>query len=165
MRSDIHWIDGNSKGRLAIMARPRSGDWLEDEIVGWKQAGIDTVVCLLERDETIELGLQDEAALCHRHAMKFIAFPIVDRGVPDSMRDTQVLAQDLASNVEGGEAAAVHCRAGIGRSSLIAACALVCMGRDVDAAFSMIAKARGLPVPDTEVQREWVAAFQTALAG
>ena len=57
MRSTIHWIEAPAKGRLGIMARPRSGDWLNDEIAGWEAAGINTVVCLLEHDEVNELGL------------------------------------------------------------------------------------------------------------
>jgi protein-tyrosine phosphatase len=159
MRPDIHWIDGDWHGRLAIMARPRSGEWLEDEIAGWKAVGVDTVVCLLEPDEAAELGLGDEAALCRQHGIAFIAFPIADRGVPDSMRDARALAERIAATVEGGASVAVHCRAGIGRSSVIAACAMVCMGHDTRKAFAMIARARGVPVPDTEAQTEWVAAF------
>jgi hypothetical protein len=46
---------------MAIMARPRAGDWLESEVDEWKAAGIDVVVSLLERDEVVELGLQREA--------------------------------------------------------------------------------------------------------
>jgi hypothetical protein len=45
--SQLYWIDAPATGRLAIMARPRAGDWLDDEIAGWKLAGVDTVVCLL----------------------------------------------------------------------------------------------------------------------
>lgn len=48
MRSRIYWIDPAKPGRLAIMAPPRSGDWLEDEILGWGEERIDVVVSLLE---------------------------------------------------------------------------------------------------------------------
>jgi hypothetical protein len=30
MRSPIYWIENPSPGRLGIMARPRSGEWLDD---------------------------------------------------------------------------------------------------------------------------------------
>jgi len=33
----ICWIAWQSPGRLGIMARPRAGDWLEDEIGGWQR--------------------------------------------------------------------------------------------------------------------------------
>jgi protein-tyrosine phosphatase len=161
MRPDLHWIEIPAPGRLAIMARPRAGDWLADEIAGWKAAGIGLVVSLLEAEEVFELGLRQEVELCRRHGMEFMSFPIKDRGVPASIDAAHALARSITGRLEDGTAVAVHCRAGIGRSSLIAACALVCSGYDADAAFALIGKARGLHVPDTEQQREWVASFES----
>lgn len=40
MKSDLFWINGPWPGRLAIMPRPRSGDWLEDEIQAWSGAAV-----------------------------------------------------------------------------------------------------------------------------
>src|SRR5438477_7668874 len=60
MHSDIYWIDRGGAGRLAIMARPRAGEWLEDEVAHWRAVGVDTVVCLLEPAEIAELALADE---------------------------------------------------------------------------------------------------------
>jgi Cyclin-dependent kinase inhibitor 3 (CDKN3) len=163
MRSTIYWIDAPVTGRLGIMARPRSGDWLEDEIAGWEAAGIDMVVCLLERDEADELGLGDEEQLCRSHGMEFIAFPIQDRGLPKIVDETETLARHIALKLNNAKTVAIHCRAGIGRSSLIAACALVCVGVDASSAFDAIAKARGVTVPDTDDQRRWVTMFETAI--
>jgi hypothetical protein len=164
MRPQVHWIDLPTAGRLAIMARPRAGDWLDDEISGWRAEGIDIVVSLLESEEVSELGLGREADLCRQQGMEFISFPIPDRAVPAELCETVALARAVATRIGEGEAVAVHCRAGIGRSSLIAACALVCFGLDPDAAFAMISKARGVGVPDTEGQRDWVTAFRDASA-
>jgi protein-tyrosine phosphatase len=75
------------------------------------------------------------------------------------------LARGLAARIEEGMAVAVHCRAGIGRSSLIAACVMVCGGADPAAAFDLIGKARGTAVPDTAAQRDWVVAFADATTG
>ncbi|MES2193459.1 MAG: protein-tyrosine phosphatase family protein [Pseudomonadota bacterium] len=160
MRPQIHWIDLPMAGRLAIMARPRAGDWLEDEISGWRAQGIDVVISLLEREEVRDLELQREADLCHEQGMEFLSFPIPDRGVPVSLRDTVILARTVSARIGGGRAVAVHCRAGIGRSALIAACALVCSGADPAVAFEAIGRARGVRVPDTETQIDWVSAFR-----
>ena len=157
------WIDGPTVGRLAIMARPRAGDWLADEVAGWRADGIDVVVSLLEPDEIAELGLDREAGLCRRQGIEFMSFAIPDRGVPASLREATALARLLARRVGDGKAIAVHCRAGIGRSSLIAACVLVCLGAIVSDAFDSIGKARGVQVPDIEGQREWVAVFRDAV--
>jgi hypothetical protein len=76
----VHWIEAPPPGRLAIVPRPRAGDWLGDEIAGWRAAGIDLVVSLLEPEEAAELGLQDEAGLCRQNTIEFVSFPIPDRG-------------------------------------------------------------------------------------
>jgi protein-tyrosine phosphatase len=160
MRSSIYWIDIPGPGRLAIMARPRAGEWLEDEISGWRAQAIDVVVSLLERSEVTELELRDEPRLCQACDMEFISFAIPDRGVPASTREARGLAQRLAGMLADGKSVAVHCRAGIGRSSLVAACALACAGIAPQIALDKIAKARGVPVPDTDAQRDWIAAFR-----
>jgi protein-tyrosine phosphatase len=53
----------------------------------------------------------------------------------------------------------IHCRAGIGRSSMIAACTMICADVSAADALSRIEAARGVRVPDTEEQRDWVMAF------
>jgi protein-tyrosine phosphatase len=157
--SRLHWIETPATGRLAIMARPRAGDWLNDEIAGWKASGLDMVVSLLEQEEVAELGLQLEAELCRAAGIEFVAFPIPDRGVPGSWRDAVALGRSIATGVSDGRSIAIHCRAGIGRSSVIAACALICAGIDADSSFTLIKDARGVAVPDTDEQRDWVIAF------
>jgi hypothetical protein len=82
MRADIHWIDDLPRGRLAIIGRPRAGDWLVDEISGWTAVGLSDVVSLLENDEVRELGLEQEAALSMKAGLSFERFPILNRGVP-----------------------------------------------------------------------------------
>ena len=59
--TQLYWITGPWAGRLAISARPRGGDWLEDEISAWQRAGVDTVVSLLTIDEERDLALEREA--------------------------------------------------------------------------------------------------------
>ena len=162
MGSEVYWIGAPLGGRLAIMARPRAGDWLDDEIAGWRIEGVDIVVSLLEPDEVGELGLRREPDLCEVHSIEFISFPIPDRGVPESFHETTILVRSIARRISEGKGVTIHCRAGIGRSSLIAACVLVCSGFNPDTVFEMIGNARGVKVPDTEGQRDWLAAFHKA---
>jgi protein-tyrosine phosphatase len=67
-----------------------------------------------------------------------------------------VLVESVLAKLRSGINVAIHCRAGIGRSSLIAASVLKLRGMNVDAAFQEIASARRCAVPDTPEQREWV---------
>src|ERR1700674_4527200 len=69
---------------LAIVPRPRAGDWLRDEIDSWRNANIRTVVSLLEPQEIAELSIEDEPQVCASRGIEFISFPIRDRGVPSS---------------------------------------------------------------------------------
>jgi protein-tyrosine phosphatase len=102
--------------------------------------------------------LQREAGLCRASGIEFVSFPIPDRGVPD-VQQTLEIARSIAGNIAGGRSVAVHCRAGIGRSSMIAACAMICSGIEVAEALTLIRAARGVIVPDTEEQRDWIIAF------
>ena len=165
MSKDVHWIEGPWKGRLAIVQRPRGGDWLEDEVRRWKQSGLQVVVSLLVPDEDVHFQLEREKAVCEANAMRFVSYPIADRGVPQSPDATVSLVQELERELEGGKSVGVHCRQSIGRSALIAACVMVAAGKEPDEAFEIISAARGLPVPETNEQREWVRRFARQLAG
>lgn len=52
----------------------------------------------------------------------------------------------------------IHCRAGIGRAGLVTACLLYHLGRT--AVWETLERARGVPVPDTDEQKEWVERFR-----
>jgi len=55
--------------------------------------------------------------------------------------------------------------AGIGRSGLVGACVLGQLRMAPDSAFAMLSRARGLAVPDTEAQAEWVGEFMRGRTG
>ncbi len=65
----------------------------------------------------------------------------------------------LGSEIQQGKKVAVHCRQGIGRSSLISAALLISAGEDIEQALKAITKARGLEVPETAEQRKWLDQF------
>lgn len=139
------------------MPRPRGGDWLEDEIRSLKSSGVEAVVSLLERAEIEELDIVEEQALCESNGISFLSFPIPDRNVPPSGRGALDFAGSILHLLQSGKSVVVHCRQGVGRSALIAACVMALGGVPVDEAFDKIEDARGCPVPDTPEQRRWVA--------
>ncbi len=155
----IYWLDGPWPGRLAIVARPRGDEWLTDEIGQWRHRGIDVVVSLLTPRESRELGLGQEAVISAQQGIEFIPFPIPDRDVPASLDAMQNLVAKVTAWLMQGKNVAIHCRQGIGRSALLAASLLVSAGVEVEHAFQQIEAARGVAVPDTPEQRQWVVQF------
>jgi protein-tyrosine phosphatase len=154
--SEIFWIDGHPPPTLAVVLRPRGGDWLEDELDRLKHGGITTLVSLLEPEEAEYLGLAEEGSIAERLGMSFLSYPIPDTHVPSDTRGFRAFAADLASRLRHGEQIGVHCRGSIGRSTVTAAAALIHLGWKPAAALAAIQKARGCPVPDTDEQAAWI---------
>jgi protein-tyrosine phosphatase len=155
--TDVYWIPGPWRGRLGIVPRPRGGDWLADEIRSWRAAGLNVVTSLLTPGEVSELELQEEGDLARAEGVEFHVLPIPDLGVPGSRADFSKLIGQLEKALRDGKNVAIHCRQGIGRSSLVAASLLVSAGEDSNLAFRKIAEVRGRPVPETTEQRDWIA--------
>ena len=156
MSPDLFWIVVPWRGRLAIATRPRGGDWLKDELEGLRRAGVDVVVSLLEINEADQLDLVNERQAAEANGIRFISFPIPDRGIPASVPPAISLMADLAGALEKGQNIAVHCRQGIGRSGLIAAGVLTIAGASPTDAIQAVSSARGLSIPETPDQRQWV---------
>jgi len=159
MKSTVYWTEGPWRGRLAIVPRPRGGDWLNDETQAWRAAGLDVIVSTLELEEAHDLDLEEEAKACKEHQLEFISFAIEDRKTPASLRDTADLVHQLEAKLTQGKNVGIHCRQGVGRSALLAACVLVSGGVEVTAALERLTKARGCAVPETAEQLEWVKRF------
>jgi hypothetical protein len=159
VRAEVFPIPETPAGRLAVMPRPRAGDWLEDEVASWRRSGLDVVACLLEDAEVAELGLADEPAVCERAGVRFLRLPVPDRGLPGSPAAVSELVQALAAELRAGRGVGIHCRIGVGRSALLAVCVLARLGMPVEAAWVAVGKARGLSVPDTPDQRAWAATW------
>ena len=156
MKPKLFWIAGPWRGKLAVASRPRGGDWLEDEINGWRKAGLDVVVSLLEKDEAAQFDLDREREVAESKGVHFISFPIPDRGVPASTREALSLFSEIAAELEAGKNVAVHCRQGIGRSGLVAVGVLLVSGMGVDKALEVVGAARGEAVPETPAQVQWI---------
>lgn len=161
----LFWVEGPWPGKVALAARPRGGDWLEDEMTAWRNAGVDEVLSLLTLEEERDLELQNEAREVKKHGMKFVSFPIRDRKVPSSQAKLVAALENLDADLSTGKNVVIHCRQGIGRTGLVAACLLVTKGISSGAAISTVSAARGNAVPETEEQRRWIDNYATTLAG
>lgn len=151
------WIDTASPLQLAIASRPQGGPWLQEDIGQLKNEGIDILVSLLSWEESRELDLDYEKAACAAAGIIFVNFPIPDRQTPPSRLGFLTFAQFLHKRAKDGLRIGVHCRACIGRSSVLLATVLRLEGLSAREAFDRISDARGMRVPDTAEQAKWVA--------
>lgn len=164
MRTRLFWIP-IPDARLAIAAAPRGADYLSEELQSLRAQGIEHLVSLLTPSEQQERELLLEAAECESRGLRFTSLPMEDRGVPDADVDFDKVIRLLAEQVRAGMGMVVHCRAGIGRSAVVAACLASYLGVLPETAFRMIGAARGCAVPDTAEQREWVESHYGSRSG
>jgi protein-tyrosine phosphatase len=157
VKAEIYWIETPGPGRLAIMPRPRAGDWLEDEIRSLREDGVDVLVSLLEAHEVEELELGAEEATARAAGLEFLSHPIPDHDVPTSFEEAVAFLRTLVARLEAGKGVAIHCRAGIGRSATLAAGSLLLRGMAMADVLERMEQARGFPVPETPEQHEWLA--------
>ena len=165
MVSDLYWVTGPWPGKLALAARPRGGEWLPDEIRAWKQAGVGTVLSLLTSDEERELGVANEASEAGALGINFLSFPIPDLQVPRSSTALTKMLEKIDHELTAGKNVVVHCRQGIGRTGLVAACLLLTKGLDPETAVRHVSDARGGRIPETPEQRRWIDQFASTLTG
>ncbi|RSL15727.1 hypothetical protein EDE15_1229 [Edaphobacter aggregans] len=147
-----YWITD----QLAIVLRPWGDNFLDDEMLALRTAGIDVVVSMLQKDEARDLGLADEEVSAKRAGLLFANFAIQDRSVPHDKQSFNEFLIILENHLANGKRIAIHCRGSIGRAPLTIASLLIRSGIPPETAWDHIAASRDCPVPDTEEQREWV---------
>ena len=123
-----------------------------------------TVLSLLTPEEERDLQLVHEERETKGHGMTFRTFPIPDRQVPDSESKLAKVLEKLDKDLASGKNVVLHCRQGIGRNGLIAACLLVTKGLETRTAIKRLSAARGTPVPETGEQRRWIDQYASTFA-
>jgi protein-tyrosine phosphatase len=97
--------------------------------------------------------------------MKFASLPIPDRQVPTSESEVSATLDRIDADLSAGRNVVIHCRQGIGRTGLIAACLLMGKGQTPKGAVNALSAARGNQVPETDQQRRWIDHYAAVRAG
>ena len=126
-----------------------------------KAMGVTDVLSMLPVEEAADLGMSQEAEHCASNKIRFRSYPIKDFGLPDPSHFADLI-RDVKESLEAGHHLAVHCRAGIGRSGMVAACTLIALGATAQTAVTLTARARGVSIPDTVEQGNFIASFAQA---
>ncbi|MDJ0657810.1 MAG: cyclin-dependent kinase inhibitor 3 family protein [Xanthomonadales bacterium] len=153
------------KADLAAPSGWRSRDLARDleTIANWQTAAL---VTLVEKHElellgVPELGRQTEAA-----GIRWMHFPIPDMSIPDASFEDQwpEASEFLRKQLNEGRNIVVHCRAGLGRTGLVAARLLIELGEKPLSALIRVREARPGAV-QTRQQEEYVETLGSKLWG
>jgi len=151
----IYEIPTGGASRIATMARPAGDAYLPDEMEKLYQHGVTDLISHLTDMEIYALGLADEGEVCAAAGMRFHHYPIGDGGLP-TRPEYDFFIDSLIPVLQRGGFIVVHCRGGIGRSSITAAALLIRLGMAPGEAVKAIAFARGFPIPDTMEQYDFI---------
>lgn len=155
-RLTIATVELASGGRIGICRLPGIvGDLAGDvaAIRNWEPAFVVSMTGLSEMERAGAAALPfrlKEAGIGWRH------FPIVDFGAPEPevARGWPRLAAELHAALDAGGGVLTHCRAGLGRSGMVALRLLVERGEEPEAALARVRVARPGAV-ETSGQRAW----------
>ena len=153
MKAEVYWTQESFPGRIALVPRPRGGDWLEDEASEWANEGLNVIVSMLEREEVESFGLEREKEFCQLNGIEFFSIPVADRSVPILSEDFLKLLEKLKMMLLQGDNIGIHCRQSIGRAPLLAALLMILLDIEPKEAFRQLSLARGLEVPETLEQK------------
>lgn len=141
---------------LPLPAPIKGAVWLHSmpgRLEGWdaflaeaERARLTLIVCLTPRHEIASLSPRYEAALREGTLpMRWLLLPMRDFGLADNLRDFRSGIERLADAVNAGDAALLHCAAGIGRTGTAAACLLKRLGVPRDEALKQVLAAGSNP--------------------
>jgi len=129
-----------------------------DQIQAW---GASIVVALIENHEFRLLAVNSLGRAVQDRAMAWMHLPIRDVSVPDQRFEEtwKTKGKELHRRLDAGERILIHCRGGLGRTGLVAACLLVERGFPANAAIRQVRLARphAIETPTQEAYVERIA--------
>lgn len=125
-----------------------------------KSEGVTFVLSMLSENEVGEFGLAAEGEWLGRRSISFTRYGVIDYGVPekDSLHG---MVAGLRDEMGKGGHVHIHCAGGKGRAGTVASCVLIGDGVDPAEAVRRVSEARGVPVPETTKQLDFVTEFST----
>lgn len=106
-----------------------SGEWCRDLMTDLLRLRdfykVDILISLIEQKEFETLGISDLEAECSKRSLDVIRYPIKDYNVPADVKSYIALIDKIVENLEQDKKVVIHCKGGLGRAGMTAACAIV----------------------------------------
>ncbi len=148
---EVRWIELDSvPGQLGIAMAPGRHDRV-GAVTWWRDLHADLrrlrhvhraqfLVTLLTGEELRDLGIANLADALAVHGIDTARVSIRDGGVPmpQQLDETMELLYAVVNRLRNGQTVVVHCRAGQGRSGMLAAMALAALGAEPDQAVARV---------------------------
>ncbi|GLC37995.1 Cyclin-dependent kinase inhibitor 3 [Pleodorina starrii] len=127
--------------------------------------GTHAVVCLLPEAELRYLKVRDYGSRVAEHGMEYLQLPIIEMAAPSDMRLAAAAVDWAAAHVQAGRTVVMHCKGGVGRAGLMAACVLLRLGVCGSAAEAIATVRRHRRgAVESRRQEDFVAAYCGSLA-
>ena len=137
---------------------------LDADIEAIRDWGASAVVTLMEEHELEQLQVANLGAATSALGMEWLHLSIRDVDIPDDVFELQWVyaARELMRRLARGEKILLHCRGGLGRTGLVAACLLIESGVQPADALAKVRTARRGAV-ETRAQEEYVLNFKRTI--
>ncbi|GGL80801.1 protein-tyrosine-phosphatase [Deinococcus aerolatus] len=125
--------------------------------------GVNVLAPLIEDFEFDMLGMDGYHAAADLSNLEIKAFAIPDQHAPGKRADFAAFIDELMTDLLDGRGVVVHCRGGLGRAGLAAACLLVQGGMAAETAIELVRQTRDRKAIETREQEQFVHEFANAL--
>lgn len=172
----VDWIPtGMWPGRLGLTFAPgkkgrsviQAGVTHDRDVYGDMQTlaaeGVNVLAPLIEDFEFDMLGMDGYHAAAELNNLHVKPFAIPDQHAPPRRRDFAGFVDELMTDLLDGRSVVVHCRGGLGRAGLAAACLLVQGGMAAQEAIALVRRTRDPKAIETREQEQFVHDFADAL--
>ena len=169
----VDWLPVGTQGKLGLTIAPgKSGSSMEG--APWKRSlaadlerlakdhEATTLVCLLEDQEFLRLGISDYEMHAKSAGFEILRLPIVDGSTPTSDDALAELVETIRSKCAAGTNVVIHCAAGLGRSGIVGGAVLIAEGRSAREAIDILHRVRSPRSPENKKQEQFLEAFETA---
>ncbi|CAM3725454.1 cyclin-dependent kinase inhibitor 3 family protein [Deinococcus frigens] len=172
----VDWIPtGLWPGRLGLTFAPgkkgrsviQQGVTHDRDVYGDMQTlaadGVNVLTPLIEDFEFDLLGMDGYHAAAELNNLEVKPFAVPDQHAPGKRADFAAFIDELMTDLLDGRGVVVHCRGGLGRAGLAAACLLVQGGMTAEGATALVRRTRGPQAIETPAQQQFIHDFADAL--